>query len=138
MSTGDSAAPIHLIGQKPCGDAATHFYKIKGGMPLARSQTETITIRLTEEEKDALTEKLMRAGKPSWRHFILEMCMRGQIIVSEDLRKLNAELRRQGNNLNQLARLAHQGRIDVVDLDELLACYRQILLAIGGDSAGNC
>lgn len=105
---------------------------------MARSQTETITIRLTEEEKDALTEKLMRAGKPSWRHFILEMCMRGQIIVSEDLRKLNAELRRQGNNLNQLARLAHQGRIDVVDLDELLACYRQILLAIGGDSAGNC
>ena len=104
---------------------------------MARSQTETITIRLTEEEKDALTEKLMRAGKPSWRRFILDMCMRGQIIVSEDLRKLNAELRRQGNNLNQLTRLAHQGRVDAVDLTELLDCYRQILCAIGGDSAGN-
>jgi len=87
---------------------------------LARSQTETITIRLTEGEKDALTEKLMRAGKPSWRKFILDMCLRGQIIVSEDLRKLNAVLRRQGNNLNQLTRLVHQGRINTVDLDELL------------------
>ena len=104
---------------------------------MARSQTETITIRLTEEEKDALTEKLMRAGKPSWRQFILDMCMRGQIIVSEDLRKLNAELRRQGNNLNQLTRLAHQGRVDSVELDELLACYRQILFALGCDSDGN-
>ena len=111
--------------------------QIKGGMPLARSQTETITIRLTEEEKDALTEKLMYAGSPSWRQFILDMCMRGQIIVSEDIRKLNAELRRQGNNLNQLTRLAHQGRVDTIDLGELLACYRQILLAIGGDSNGN-
>ena len=104
---------------------------------MARSQTETITIRLTEEEKDALTEKLMYAGKPSWRQFILDMCMRGQIIVSEDMRKLNAELRRQGNNLNQLTRLAHQGRIDAVDLTDLLACYRQILITIGGDSNGN-
>ena len=104
---------------------------------MARSQTETITIRLTEEEKDALTEKHMYAGSPSWRQFILDMCMRGQIIVSEDMRKLNAELRRQGNNLNQLTRLAHQGRIDAVDLTELLDCYRQIILAIGGESDGN-
>ena len=106
-------------------------------MPLARSQTETITIRLTGEEKDALTEKLMYAGSPSWRQFILDMCMRGQIIVSEDMRKLNAELRRQGNNLNQLTRLAHQGRIDAVDLTELLDCYRQIIFTIGGESDGN-
>ena len=104
---------------------------------MARSQTETITIRLTEEEKDALTEKLMRAGKPSWRQFILDMCMRGQIIVSEDMRKLNAELRRQGNNLNPLTRLTHQGRIDAVDLTELLDCYRQIIFTIGGESNGN-
>ena len=86
---------------------------------MARNQTETITIRLTEEEKDALTEKLMHAGKPSWRQFILDMCMRGQIIVSEDMRKLNAELRRQGNNLNQLTKLANMGKIDEVYLGEV-------------------
>ena len=61
----------------------------------------------------------------------------GQIVVNEDLRELNQELHRQGNNLNQLARLAHQRRISVVDLAELLKVYRQILLVIGGGNDGD-
>ena len=61
----------------------------------------------------------------------------GQIVVNEDLRELNQELHRQGNNLNQLVRLAHQRRISVVDLAELLKVYRQILLVIGGGNDGD-
>lgn len=40
-------------------------------------------------------------------------------MVNEDLRELNQELRRQGNNLNQLVRLVHQRRISAVDLSGL-------------------
>lgn len=104
---------------------------------MARTQTETITIRLTPEEKLALEGKMYQAVAPSMRKFVLDMCMNGQVIVNEDLRRLNAELRRQGNNLNQLTRLAHQGRINVVHLGDLLSCYEQILKAIGGDGIGN-
>ena len=104
---------------------------------MARNQTERLTIRLTPEEKMALQERMYKAVAPSMRDFILKMCMDGQIVVNEDLRELNQELRYQGNNLNQLVRLAHQRRISVVNLSELLRVYRKILIAIGGESRGN-
>ena len=103
---------------------------------MGRTQTETLTLRLTPEEKFSLQEKMYKAVAPSMRQFVLDMCMDGQIIVNSDLRELNAELRYQGNNLNQLTRLAHQGRITAVNLTELISLYRKILLALGGDSDG--
>ena len=104
---------------------------------MGRNQTERLTLRLTPEEKTALQERMYKAVAPSMRDFVLKMCMDGKIVVNEDLRELNQELRRQGNNLNQLVRLAHQRRISAVDLSELLDMYRKILLAIGGDKDGN-
>lgn len=103
---------------------------------MGRNQTERLTLRLTPEEKLALQERMYKAVAPSMRDFVLKMCMDGKIVVNEDLRELNQELRRQGNNLNQLVRLAHQRRISAVDLSELLDVYRKILLAIGGDKGG--
>ena len=100
---------------------------------MGRNQTERLTIRLTPEEKTAMQKRMHKAVAPSMRDFVLKMCMDGKIVVNEDLRELNQELRRQGNNLNQLVRLVHQRRISAVDLSELLDVYRKILLAIGGD-----
>ena len=97
---------------------------------MGRSQTETITIRVTPEEKLSMQGKMYEAVAPSMREFILQMCMDGKIIVNSDLRELNKKLRYQGNNLNQLAKLCRQGRISAVDLLELLSLYRQILLAL--------
>ena len=105
---------------------------------MGRTQEETINIRLTTEEKSAVLERMKEAVSPSMRAFILDMCMNGKIIVNSDLRELNQELRYQGNNLNQLTKLCHQGRISAVDLSELLSLYRQILLALGGENDGSC
>ena len=105
---------------------------------MGRSQTETITIRVTPEEKLAMQKKMYEAVAPSMRAFILDICMNGKVIVNSDLRELNQELRYQGNNLNQLTKLCHQGRISAVDLSELLSLYRQILLALGGENDGSC
>ena len=80
--------------------------------------------------------KMYEAGAPSMREFILRMCMDGKVIVNSDLRELNQELRYQGNNLNPLTKLAHQGRIISPDLSELLSLYRQILVALGGENDG--
>ena len=104
---------------------------------MGRTQTETLTLRLTPEEKFSLQEKMYRAVAPSMRQFVLDMCMDGHIIVNSDLRELNSELCYQGNNLNQLTRLAHQGRVTVIDLAELLSVYRKILLTLGGNNNGN-
>ena len=77
---------------------------------MGRSQTETITIRVTPEEKSTMQGKMYEAIAPSMRDFILKMCMNGKVIVNSDLRELNKELRYQGNNLNQL----HSG-VDITD-----------------------
>ena len=105
---------------------------------MGRLQSESISIHLTPEEKTALQERMYQAVAPSMSAFILDMCMKGEIIVNSDLRELNKELRYQGNNLNQLAKLVHQGRISAVDFSELLSVYRQILLVVRGDSDGSC
>lgn len=104
---------------------------------MGRNQTERLTIRLTPEEKMKLQERMYKAVAPSMRDFVLKMCMDGQIVVNEDLRELNQELRCQGNNLNQLVRLAHQGRVSVVNLTELLKVYQQLLVTIGGGNDGD-
>ena len=104
---------------------------------LGRSQTETITIRVTPEEKLTMQGKMYEAVAPSMREFVLRMCVDGKIVVNSDLRALNQELRYQGNNLNQLTKLCHQGRISAVDHSELLSVYLQILLALGGENDGD-
>ena len=103
---------------------------------MGRLQSETISLHVTPEEKKAMVERMKEAVSPSMRAFILDMCMNGKIIVNSDLRELNQELHYQGNNLNQLTKLCHQGRISAVDLSELLSLYRQILVALGGDLDG--
>lgn len=85
----------------------------------------------------ALQERMYEAVAPSMRQFVMDMCMNGQIVVNSDLRELNSELRYQGNNLNQLTRLAHQGSAKVVNLADLLSVYRKILLTLGGNNNGN-
>lgn len=103
---------------------------------MSRKQTETLTIRLTTEEKMELQKKMYEAVAPSMRDFILKMCRDGKIIVNEELRELNRELKYQGNNLNQLTRLAHQNRFSSADLSQLLSVYRKILAALGGQNHG--
>ena len=105
---------------------------------MGRLQSESISLHVTPEEKKAMVERMKESVSPSMRAFILDMCMHGKVIVNSDLRELNQELRYQGNNLNQLTKLCHQGRISAVDFSELLTVYRRILLILRGDSDGGC
>ena len=122
---------LFISGQKPI---PTFILKGDDGL---RTQTETITIRLTPEEKELLERLKKKSDSPSMRKFIFDMCVTGKVVVNSDLREANKELRYQGNNLNQLTRLCHQREIKVVKLDGLLAEYKDILLALGGDACGN-
>ena len=48
---------------------------------MSRKQKETLTIRLTAEEKMELQKKMYEAVAPSMRDFILKMCRDGKIIA---------------------------------------------------------
>ena len=124
------------VSQKKRIKEATAKKHVRKEKPLSRKQTETLTIRLTTEEKMELQKKMYEAVSPSMRDFILKMCRDGKIIVNEELRELNRELKYQGNNLNQLTRLAHQNRFSSADLSQLLSVYRKILAALGGQNHG--
>lgn len=41
------------------------------------------------------------------------------ILVFDDLKDMNRQLAKMGNNLNQLTMLAHQGRIKEIDLSKM-------------------
>ena len=89
------------------------------------NKEKRITIRLTEEEYRIIEEKsksaLMNFSKYS-RHALLNK----HIVAVDGIRELTIELRRIGGNLNNLTRLANEGRIYAVDLDYVKRGVAQI------------
>ena len=57
--------------------------------------------------------------------FVRSSAMGREVTVIEGVDELLTELRRQGNNLNQLTVLARQGRIDMVDMKPFMEVYSE-------------
>lgn len=81
-------------------------------------KTERIEIRVTPEEKMTITLKSKQANQ-SISEFIIKSSTGNKIIVINELPEMITELRRIGNNINQLTRLANEKIITVIDLKEL-------------------
>ena len=77
-----------------------------------------INIRLTEKEKSTIESKAKKCNMTITK-FIVSSCLKDKIIIVNELDKIDSELRRIGNNINQLTRLANEKIITVVDLKEL-------------------
>ncbi len=82
------------------------------------SKDKKINIRLTEEEKNLIEKKANKCDMTITK-FILSSCLKGKIVIINGLDKIDVELRRIGNNINQLTRLANEGVITTIDLREL-------------------
>ena len=57
--------------------------------------------------------------------FVRSSAIGREVTVIEGMDELLTELRRQGNNLNQLTIIARQGRIDVVDMKPFMEVYSE-------------
>lgn len=84
----------------------------KGGRPKAvkgKARTKNISTRLTLAEWKAVMKRIADAGKkPS--HFLRELLMHGKVVAArtqEDRQQIRM-LEGGCNNLNQLAKMAHQ------------------------------
>ena len=84
----------------------------KGGRPKAvkgKARTKTISTRLTLAERKTVMKRIADAGKkPS--HFLRELLLQGKVVAArtqEDRQQIRM-LEGGCNNLNQLAKLAHQ------------------------------
>ncbi len=77
-----------------------------------------INIRLTEKEKSIIEVKAKKLNMTITK-FIISSCLKDKIVIVNGLDKIDTELRRIGNNINQLTRLANEKIITVIDLKEL-------------------
>lgn len=82
------------------------------------SKDKKINIRLTEQEKNLIEKKAKKCNMTITK-FILSSCLKDKIIIINGLNKIDIELRRIGNNINQLTRLANERMITTVDLREI-------------------
>ena len=77
-----------------------------------------INIRLSEKEKSIIEVKAKKLNMTITK-FIISSCLKDKIVIINGLDKVDTELRRIGNNINQLTRLANEKIITVIDLKEL-------------------
>lgn len=90
-----------------------------------RKRNETLTVRLTKAERDRIAEKAARAGL-SLTEYILALSRDTPILVPPDLTPVLRELKRIGNNLNQIAAKVNSGVAYVPDLKNVIEGQKQI------------
>ena len=71
-----------------------------------RKRDKTLTVRLTESEK-ALIEKKAKRANMNLTEYIIAVSNKSKINVAENTKPLLVELKRIGNNINQIATRAN-------------------------------
>ena len=91
-----------------------------------RKRDVTLTIRVTQAEKDAIIVNAMHAGK-NLTDYILSVNDRAIISPPPDLSPLLRELKRIGTNINQVAAKVNSGVSYVPGLREVAELQAEIL-----------
>lgn len=90
-----------------------------------RKRNKTLTIRLTEQEYEAVMKKAHRSGM-SMTDFLVTSAQQTQIHVAEDTKPLVTELKRIGNNLNQITAKINAGVFHSYNFQEVIDLQRAI------------
>ncbi|MBR7084301.1 MAG: plasmid mobilization relaxosome protein MobC [Oscillospiraceae bacterium] len=94
-----------------------------------RKRNVTITIRCTEEERNHIYQKVKQHNL-KLNDFILRSAMDKKIINIDGLSEVMREQKAIGRNLNQIAMLAHEGRLKAVQLDKLIEQHNRTTTAL--------
>jgi len=76
-----------------------------------------VHVRVSEKNYKRL-KKLTKDLGLSQTKIIEDFIANGKIVVVNDLIEMSRQLRYIGNNLNQLTKLCHEGRIECLNLEE--------------------
>lgn len=90
-----------------------------------RRRDKTLTIRLTDSEKKKIISK-SRKAKMSTTDFIVACADNAVIKTPEDLRPVVSQLKRIGNNINQIAVKVNSGAVYSVNFDEVIEMQNKI------------
>lgn len=81
-------------------------------------KNKIITIRVSEKEKKKLIEK-SEVAKLSLSEYLIKQGLDKEMLIVDGLNEVVTELRRIGNNINQLTYLTNSGSIYTVDFSEV-------------------
>ena len=90
-----------------------------------RKRNQTMTVRLTAAEKDAITRNAAKA-RMSLTDYIVASSLLTEIHVAEDTRPLLIELKRIGNNLNQISMKINAGAFTSYNFQEVIDLQKAI------------
>ena len=101
-----------------------------------RKRNQTISIRLTTEEKKEIVAKAKQA-QMTLTDYLIE-CSSNTDITVTDLSEVLVELKRIGNNLNQIARKINSKRFFFGKFDSVIESQRKVydaILRLGGEDS---
>ena len=90
-----------------------------------RKRNVTLTIRVTAGEKDAIARNAVKA-RMSLTDYIVASSVLTEIHVAEDTRPLLIELKRIGNNLNQISKKINAGAFQSYNFQEVIGMQKAI------------
>ena len=128
MPASHSAVRRTLAGRGEPRTPLTKIAQIKERDTM-RKRNRTITIRCTDDEYNRIHSKAER-HRLSLSDFVLRSAMDKKIIVADGLDEVAKQQKALGRNLDQIAMLAHEGRLHSVRLDELLEQHREVTQAV--------
>lgn len=90
-----------------------------------RKRNRTLTIRLTDAEWVAIMEQVAASGM-NITEYLVHCAQYTEIYVAEDVKPLITELKRIGNNLNQITAKINAGVFRSYDFSEVIKLQRAI------------
>ncbi len=79
------------------------------------SKNKHFNFRVNEQEYEKIKQKIVKS-KLSTSQYLLRTSMQKDIIIIDGIVEITTELRRIGNNINQLTRLCNKGQIKSLEL----------------------
>ena len=90
-----------------------------------RKRNKTITFRVTEDEWCTIMKQVLKAGM-NVTDYLVTAATNTQIYVAEDTKPLITELKRIGNNLNQITAKINAGVFHSYNFYEVIEMQRAI------------
>ena len=75
-----------------------------------KTRPKQLSFRVNEEEYQKLQERVQESGK-NQQEYILSCVLEKQIVNTDGIKELLPELKRIGNNLNQIAKRCNEGGV---------------------------
>lgn len=93
---------------------------------MARKREKQIKFFVTDEESEKIERKIEKS-KLSKSDYLRKCSLEKEIIIIDDLKELYIEIKKQGNNLNQLAKAVNEKRVENIgNINETIEEYKKL------------